>query len=295
MTAHEPDPTVPRTTPIAPGYAQTVTALPVVRLEGDTEAAGEAVVAEEAPVALVYNGRSHAVMMCTPTDLEDFAVGFSLSEEIVASAAEIARVDVVRYAAGIEVQLTVAGEIADRLAERRRTISGRTGCGLCGVEAIGDAMRAVRPVGRTLRVEHDALWRAGAALDAHQPLNRRTNAIHAAAFCAADGTIVDAREDVGRHNALDKVIGALARRGHDARQGFVVVTSRASYELVQKCAVAGIELLAAVSRPTALAVRLAGSSGMTLVALLRGQSANVYAGRERIVSVPPAAREPPGS
>ena len=277
----------------APGYAQTVTALPVVRLEEDAEADGEAVVAEEAPVALVYNGRSHAVMMCTPTDLEDFAVGFSLSEEIVASAADIARVEVVRYAAGIELQLAVPAGAADRLAERRRAISGRTGCGLCGVEAIGDAVRAPRVVGHALTVDHDALWRAGAALDGHQPLNRRTNAIHAAAFCSPDGTIVEAREDVGRHNALDKVIGALARRGRDPREGFVVVTSRASYELVQKCAVAGIELLAAVSRPTALAVRLAGSSGMTLVALLRGRSANVYAGRERIVGLAATGLHPP--
>lgn len=283
----------PRSPLLAPGYAQTVTALHVVRLEEGRSADGEAVVAEESPVALVYNGRSHAVMMCTPTDLEDFAVGFSLSEEIVEHASELARVEVVRYAAGIDVQLTVAGPIADRLLERRRAISGRTGCGLCGVEAIGDAVRPPRAVTRHLTIDEEALWRAGAALDAHQPLNRRTNAIHAAAFCSPDGTIVEAREDVGRHNALDKVIGALARRGEDPTRGFVIVTSRASYELVQKCAVAGVELLAAVSRPTALAVRLAGSSGMTLVALLRGRSANVYAGRERIVNAPDAARHPP--
>ena len=282
-----------RSSILAPGYAQTVTALPVVRLEQGGAADGEAVVAEEVPAALVYNGRSHAVMMCTPTDLEDFAVGFSLSEEIIERASELARIEVVRHAAGIDLQLTVASAIADKLAERRRAISGRTGCGLCGVEAIGDAVRTPRTVTRDLTIDDDALWRAGAALDAHQPLNRRTNAIHAAAFCAPDGTIVDAREDVGRHNALDKVIGALARRGEDPKRGFVVVTSRASYELVQKCAVAGIELLAAVSRPTALAVRLADASGMTLVALLRGRSANVYAGRERIGRASRAVTQPP--
>lgn len=273
--------------PLAPGYAQPVTSLPLVRLEGDQQTPGEAMVAEEAPVALVYNGRSHAVMMCTPTDLEDFAFGFTLSEEIVTAPGEIERVEIVRYAAGIELQLAIPSAAADRLAARGRAISGRTGCGLCGVEAIADAVRAPHVVRDTLRVAPEALWRAAAALDAQQTLNRRTNAIHAAAFCDAGGVVRVAREDVGRHNALDKVLGALARQGADAAAGFVVVTSRASYELVQKCAVAGVQLLAAVSRPTALAVRLADACGMTLVALLRGRSANVYAGAARVA--PPAA------
>ena len=277
------------------GYGSPLSVHPLVRLSDGGAAPGQTTVATEVPVAFVYNGRSHVVMMSTPADLEDLAVGFSLSEQIVASAAEIGHLDVVRYSRGIELQMSIPTDAGARLAERGRAIAGRTGCGLCGAEAIDDVLRDVTPVQSPLEVHADALFRAGAAIDEHQPYNQETRTVHAAAWASTQGTLRVVREDVGRHNALDKVLGALTREGCDPRGGFLVTTSRASYELVQKCAVAGIELLAAVSRPTALAVRLAGSSGMTLVALLRGQSANVYAGRERIVSVPPAAREPPGS
>ena len=247
-------------------------------LDGTQE---EAPLAAEVPVALVYNGRPHVVKMCTPSDLEDFAVGFTVTEGI-AAAADIRRTDIVRYAKGIEAQIEITAEAADALASRGRQLAGRTGCGLCGVETIDEALREVRPVRSALQVARDALTRAGRELGDRQPLNVDTHAIHAAAWCDVSGAPVVVREDVGRHNALDKVIGALVRGQRAADQGFVVVTSRASYELVQKAAVANIPLLAAVSRPTALAVQLADDAGITLVGLLRGESANVYTHPDRV-------------
>lgn len=237
--------------------------------------------AAEVPVALVYNGRPHVVMMCTPADLEDFAFGFTVTEGI-AAAGDIRRTDVVRYARGIEVQVEISAGAAEALAERGRSLVGRTGCGLCGVETIADALRELVPVRSELRVKTAALWRAGRTLGERQPLNADTHAIHAAGWADAGGELQFVREDVGRHNALDKVIGAMLRAGRPPSDGFVVVTSRASYELVQKAAVASIPLLAAVSRPTALAVQLAQDSGITLVGLLRGESANVYTHLQRI-------------
>jgi len=264
------------------GYRAPSQRVPIVRLSGDMALADEAVVAEEVPVALVYNGRSHAVMMATPADLEDFAAGFSLTENIVGSLAELERTEVVRVGYGIELQCTVPAHVADELRARTRQLPGRGGCGLCGKEAIADVMHAVKPVTSPLRVTPAALWRAGASLSDRQSLNAATHAVHAAAWATAEGELQVVREDVGRHNALDKVIGALLRADVDAAGGFLIVTSRASYELVQKAAAAGVPLLAAVSRPTGLAVRMAQGAGMALVALLRGESANVHAGAERI-------------
>jgi FdhD protein len=219
--------------------------------------------------------------MCTPSDLEDFAIGFTLSEDI-APAGDIARVDVVKYSRGIELQIQVPAGVVEGLAERGRAITGRTGCGLCGVEVIDEALREPKLVRSNLSVSRQALWRASESLGARQPLNNETNAIHAAAWADAHGALQVVREDVGRHNALDKVLGALARGGSTASEGFLVVTSRASYELVQKAAAANVPLLAAVSRPTALAVDLADKAGITLVGLLRGQTANVYTHPSRI-------------
>ena len=263
------------------GYSDPIVQHEFQRLAEDGAEDKEAPLAAEVPVALVYNGRPHVVMMCTPSDLEDFGVGFTVTEQI-ADAVSLKRVDVVKYARGIELQIEIPAEQADRLAERGRALVGRTGCGLCGVEVITDALREPRPVQSTLVVSRDALWRAGESLGAHQPLNRDTNAIHAAAWASADGSIRVAREDVGRHNALDKVLGALARSGTNPSDGFLIVTSRASYELVQKAAVANVPILAAVSRPTALAVQLADEAGITLVGLLRGKTANVYSHGARI-------------
>lgn len=254
-------------------------------------------VAEEVPVAFVYGGKPHVVMMCTPADLEDLAVGFTLSEEIVAGASDIARVDVVRHARGVEVQMELPPGAQARVAERTRALAGRTGCGLCGIDAIDSAIRVPRRVASGATFTHEALTLAGEALAERQELNNATRAVHAAAFADASGRLLVVREDVGRHNALDKVIGALARgaaatppggsapapRAVDPAGGFFIVTSRASYELVQKVAVAGAPLLAAVSRPTGLAIRFAEEAGVTLVGLLRGASANVYTHPERIV------------
>lgn len=253
-----------------------------VRLADGARADDSALIAEEIPVAFVYSGRPHVVMMCSPADLEDLAYGFSLTEGIVSRASEIERVESSKHARGFELAIAIPVEAAAKLAQRTRALAGRTGCGLCGVEAIDDAVRAVRPVQSSLLISPEALWRAGESLDAHQPVNRETRAVHAAAWATPDGTLVVAREDVGRHNALDKVLGALARSGTDASTGFLVVTSRASFELVQKASAAGVALLAAVSRPTELAVKIADASGITLVGLLRGRTANVYSHPERI-------------
>jgi formate dehydrogenase accessory protein FdhD len=264
------------------GYSAPTIAHQFTRLTDAATEDHEAPLAAEVPVALVYNARPHVVMMCTPADLEDFAVGFTLTEGIVGRAADIGRVETVKYSRGVELQIEIPAAASDRLAERARAITGRTGCGLCGVEVIDQVFRELREVRSSLTVSRSALWRASESLATHQPLNRETSAIHAAAWASKDGTLRVVREDVGRHNALDKVLGALGRAGTDASEGFVLVTSRASYELVQKAAAANVPVLAAVSRPSALAVQLANDAGIALVGLLRGRTANVYTHRERI-------------
>ena len=265
------------------GYGAPVNARSFTRLTDAAATRDEAPVAEEVPVAFVYGTRAHVVMMCTPADLEDFGVGFTVTEAI-AGAGDIARVDVVKYSRGIELQIEIPAADAERLSTRGRAIVGRTGCGLCGVEVIDEALREPRLVRSSMTFLRDALWRASESLGAQQPLNNETNTIHASAWASPDGTLVVVREDVGRHNALDKVLGALIRAGTDASAGFLLVTSRASYELVQKAAVANVPLLAAVSRPTALAVDLAEQSGITLVGLLRGRTANVYTHASRVTA-----------
>lgn len=264
------------------GYSHPVRNCSYLHLQESAARESQTQIAEEVPVAFVYNSRPHLVMMATPADLEDFATGFTLSEEIVGSAEEIGHLEAIRYSQGIELQITVDTAVGERLAARGRQLAGRTGCGLCGVQTIDEALREVRPVAWGEPVDAESLWRAEAALNARQEYNQATGSMHAAAWATFDGTIRLAREDVGRHNALDKVIGALAREGIDPRGGFLVMTSRASYELVQKAAVAGIPMLAAVSRPTGLAIRLAEAAGLTLVGLLRGRSANVYTHKEHV-------------
>jgi FdhD protein len=285
--------TVPHQTFSAGGHRPPVSASDFVRLDDGTSASERAAVAEEVPVAFVYGTRAHTVMMATPLDLEDLGVGFTLSEGIVADAAEIGAVQPERHQRGVELRIQVPAAAIAALEQRTRTLAGRTGCGLCGVEAIDDAVRAPRRVTSDLAVERHALWRAGEALDAHQPLNRDTRAIHGAGWATPDGELVIVREDVGRHNALDKVLGALVRARLDPRQGFLIVTSRASFELVQKAAALGVPILAAVSRPTGLAIRLADAAGICLVGLLRGRTANVYAHSARITGTPHT--ETPGS
>jgi formate dehydrogenase accessory protein FdhD len=251
------------------------------------------IVAEEVPVALSYNGRPHAVMMATPADLEDFAVGFTLSEQIVTGEGELPSIEVVRHAQGIELQLQIASRAAERLAERPRNLVGRTSCGLCGVELIADALRDISPVMKGSPISGDAIVRAGAALPSMQLWNQETGAMHAAAWVTARGDISLVREDVGRHNALDKVIGAMTRAAVSPENGFIIITSRASYELVQKTAVAGIQLLVAVSRPTGLAIKLAEATGVALVGLLRAETFNIYSDPQHIMQMPDTSYSTP--
>lgn len=241
-------------------------------------------IAAEVPVALTYNRVAHVVMMATPADLEDLGLGFSLTEGLIGAPADLLQCRVLPRPGGLELAMTIAENWFDRLATQRRNLSGRTGCGLCGAENIEQALRAPRAVGHTLVTTHEALQRAVEALDRHQPLQADTGASHGAAWCDREGRILRAREDVGRHNALDKLIGGLCREGFDAAGGFALVSSRASYEMVYKAAATGIELLAAVSAPTTLAVEFAERSGMTLVGFARPGRHNVYTFPERIAA-----------
>lgn len=249
------------------------------------QAAGEPVddcIAAEVPVALTYNRVSHVVMMATPLDLEDFALGFSMTEGLIGDPSDLLSIRVIPRPGGLELAMTISEEWFDRLATQRRNLAGRTGCGLCGAENIEQALRFPDPVGQTLRLPHAALQRAISSLERHQPLQADTGATHGAAFCDAEGRILQLREDVGRHNALDKLIGSLHRGGVRPSTGFALVSSRASYEMVFKAAAAGIELIAAVSAPTTLAVEFAQRCGVTLVGFARPGRHNVYAYAERI-------------
>jgi FdhD protein len=266
------------------GYADPVTNHPLIRVADAAIAHEESPVAEEIPVALIYNGDPFVVVMASPMDLEDLGVGFSVTEGIVSASREVESIDVVRHSRGVELQMHINDVAASRLAERRRGISARTGCGVCGIESIDEVLQAPPPVASSAPLDRDALWRASAALEQRQPVNTQTRAVHAAALASRSGELLVVREDVGRHNALDKVIGSMLRRpaGVAPADAFIVVTSRASYELVQKTAVAGIPVLAAVSRPTSLAIALAEQANITLVGLLRGRSANVYSHPARL-------------
>jgi FdhD protein len=224
-------------------------------------------VPEEVPVALLFNSQNYAVMMATPADLEDFAVGFALAEGIVARASDIGGVLVLPTAEGLAVDLAVAEAHLNRGRMAKRSLEGRAGCGLCGIEDIRDAIRMPGHRVPDVPLSAQAVARAYAELPRHQPMNEVNRTVHAAAWCSVDGEILLAREDVGRHNALDKLIGALARTDEGMAQGFVLMSSRCSFELVQKCAIAGIGALATVSAPTALALTLARQAHLKLAAL----------------------------
>jgi FdhD protein len=242
------------------------------------------IVAEEVAVALVYNGISHAVMMATPCDLEDLGRGFSLTEGIVEKPSEIYDIEVEPLARGIEVRLRIAAQRMVRLQERRRSLAGRTGCGLCGVDSLEAAMRPVRASTDRMSVSRRAIERAMAALPGQQRINRLNGATHAAAWAALDGTLLAVREDVGRHNALDKLAGALMRLQGTVAPGFVVVTSRCSYEMVHKAAALDAAAIAAVSAPTSLAIETAEQAGIALAAFVRDGRLTAYANTERIVA-----------
>jgi FdhD protein len=244
----------------------------------------ERAIPEETAVAFTYNGTTHAVMMATPQDLRDFAVGFSLHEGVVTAPGDVEQLDVIEEESGIELRMWLADGRASTLRERRRHLAGPTGCGLCGVESLAEAVRAVPtvPDGKTFTAA-DIM----AALDQLPPLqtlNHQTRAVHAAAFFVPERGIVALREDVGRHNALDKLGGALALGGTSGHTGMVVLTSRISVEMVQKAAIIGTSLVVAVSAPTTLAVRTAEAAGITLVGVARQDGFEIFTRAGRVVS-----------
>jgi FdhD protein len=239
-------------------------------------------VAEEVPVALMYHGVPHVVMLATPANLTDLAYGFTLSEELVENVDEIRSVEVARAPDSVEVRISIAWERFPELLRRRRNLTGRSGCGLCGTETLEHAVRGYGEVGRGPRVSPADLHAAIVQLESLQPLNLETGSVHGAAWVVPGQGIYCVREDVGRHNALDKAIGALLRAKIDFEAGYMLVTSRASYEMVQKAATVGITFLAALSAPTAFAIRHAERSGLTLVAFARRDRHVVYAHPERL-------------
>ena len=242
---------------------------------------GERTLAEEVPVAFSYDGATHAVLMATPDDLEDFALGFSCTEGIINTAAEVAELTVVSVADGIVLRMWLTGDRSDAFAARRRRFVGPAGCGMCGLESLAETNRAIPFARRDLRVSLQDIAEAVAALPARQQLNMQTRAVHAAAFWGpARGLVL--REDVGRHNALDKLAGALLRRGRSADEGVIVLSSRISIELVQKAGMMGAAIIVGVSAPTALAVRTAEASGLTLVGIARDDGFEVFTHPERI-------------
>lgn len=273
------------------GYAL----LPVATTRDGSTRQTQDCIAEEAPVALVINGQPHVVMMATPADLADFACGFCLSEGIVDTLAEVEVRSMAALDNGYEVSLRVPDGRHARLGDRRRNLPGRSGCGLCGSESIAEAMRAAPRVPAGVTVTTAALHRALSALRQRQPINTVTGATHAAGFADPEGRLIAVREDVGRHNALDKLIGVLAREGIDSRRGFAVITSRASYEMVLKAATVGIPMLAAISAPTTLAVQVAEDAGLTLIGYARSGGHVVYACPARLVDLPNDGEADPSS
>lgn len=240
--------------------------------------------AEEVPIALVYNGVSHAVMLASPRDLEDFALGFSLTEGIVQQKSDVYAIETHIQINGIEVHLEIASEQFVELKARRRSMAGRTGCGLCGTESLSQVFRLPEQANKK-RVPEPisvrSVLRAHEEIQALQLLQRETGATHACAWADAAGAVQLLREDVGRHNALDKLIGALASQ--EVSSGFVLTTSRASYEMVQKVAMAGFDMLAAISAPTGLAVRIAQANQITLLGFVRQHQLVAYAHPSRMV------------
>jgi len=241
-------------------------------------------IASEVPIALTYNRLSHVVMMATPSDLEDFGLGFSITEGLIGRPEDLLAQRIIPREGGIELAMTISEEWFDHLGTQRRNMAGRTGCGLCGAENIEQALRFPQAVGHDTEVSHSAVQKAVVSLNAHQPLQAVTGATHGAAWCNLEGDIIQLREDVGRHNALDKLIGSLLRAGSSLVNGFVLVSSRASYEMVYKAAAVGIEVIVAVSAPTTLAVEFAQRCGVTLVGFARPGRHNIYTFKERIRS-----------
>lgn len=244
-------------------------------------------IAEEVPIALLYNGTPHVVMLATPTNLEEFALGFSITEGIIKTPQEFLSARIYNRSNGIEVHVKIPEERLSCLADKGRNLTGRTGCGLCGATTLKQAMRPANAVNGDLSLSAQTLSRALQDIKHHQTLNQLTGSVHAAAWVEPDLGVFAIREDVGRHNALDKLIGLLLRSGKNLSAGFVLVTSRASYELVQKTASVGITLLAAISAPTGLAIRLADEAGLTLIGFARDDKHVVYTHPHRLTHTNP--------
>jgi FdhD protein len=261
-----------------PSYQQ----VKVERWHGNQRSVQQDFVAEEVPVSLVYNGVPHVVMLVTPTNLEDFALGFSITEGIIDAPAELLSTHIYNRANGIEVRLQIPESHFCKLSDKGRNLTGRTGCGLCGASTLQQAIRQVQPVQGELNVPVTELLSALTAINQQQHVNQLTGAVHAAAWIEPGQSIQYTREDIGRHNALDKLIGLLLRIGKNPATGFVIITSRASYEVVQKAASVGITLLAAISAPTGLAIRLAEEAGLTLVGFVREHQHVVYTHPQRL-------------
>jgi FdhD protein len=243
----------------------------------------ERAVAEETAIGLCYDSEPYAVLMATPADLEDLAVGFTLTERI-ADAADVEDVRLGEHPDGVVVDVLLSSEGRRKIGRlRQRNLEGRSGCGLCGLQSLEDAIRPLTPLANGLEVRREAVQAAFAALETQTPLGRLTRATHAAGWADLSGQLKVVREDVGRHNALDKLIGAAARAGLDPADAFIAVTSRCSYEMVEKAAIAGVGLLAAISAPTALAIAKARTANLTLIALARSDGHMVFTGAERIV------------
>jgi FdhD protein len=254
----------------------------VNRWQGSQHSEEQDCVAEEVPIVLMYNGISHVVMLATPTNLEDFALGFSMTEGIIQNPQEFESVRVYQRANGIEVSIKIPEHRFLCMTDKGRNLTGRTGCGLCGASTLKQAIRQPAAVHSNISVTAAQLTAALNNLRHKQSLNQLTGAIHAAAWVEPERGIIDVREDVGRHNALDKLLGLICRTGKEVNTGFIIVTSRASYEMVQKTAFLGIGLLVAISAPTALAIRLAEQAGVTLVGFARDQNHVIYTHPQRI-------------
>ena len=277
-----PDDDMPPGVPPATAAAGTVT----IGFADGTARAGERRVAAEVPVQVLFGGVPFGIMMATPADLEDFAYGFSLTEGVVAAPAEIRAVAIEPAEGAMRLAVEVVGARLQAHLARKRAMTGRTSCGLCGVDDLAALPRAAGPAGDAPRVALRAIERALGALDEGQHLNAATRAVHGAAWATLDGEVLDVREDVGRHNALDKLIGACLRAGRNPGSGFVVVTSRASFEMVEKAATFGCRTLVAISAPTALAIDRARALDVTLAGIARRDSVTLFHGAERILADP---------
>ncbi len=264
-------------------FTPTTTVVETARRNGLVRS-GSRIVPEEVPIAFSYGGTSHAVMMGTPADIEDFAVGFSLTEGIITDADQIAAIEPMEDEQGIDVQIILVDDAADALRLRRRHMAGPVGCGLCGIESIEQAVRKVPDVSQVaLKLTQKDIVDAIGLLNDAQPLHRETRAVHGAGFYVPSEGLLVVREDVGRHNALDKLCGAVIGSGRKGAEGVVAVTSRLSVEMVQKAAILGSSVLVAISAPTALAIRTAEEAGMTLVALVRGDDFEIFTHPHRII------------